>query len=438
MTTATVDSFRRDAQVISLVGLAHGTSHFFHLSLAPLFPWLKDAFAVSYAELGLLMSVFFIVSGVGQALAGPVLGRRALVAGALASMAPDLDMLAIGSGPYAEWIWHRSYTHSLWFGPVVGTLAGYALWRWLGGPLRTWMALAVLALLAHPLLDLVTSYGTQLLAPFSHRRFALGAVAIIDPAYSLVLAAGILVGLRAGLATAASTRAARQVLAVSTLYLALGLWVNARVEAEARAQLRAQGVEAAEVTAYPTLLQLPFRRIVARSGDTVRVGWLSALRPRPIQWESFTQASGPLVEAARATPEVRVFEWFAMGEATPRVAAAPEGGSANRAVIALVAQRFGAPRSAIEIGPKAPTRRLRVPSPWIPRVASARITTIDQSPELAVHVSRAGAPSALASQNVTVPGEAGSSTVGVPSTRSVASPPIGRSWTTRSTAASAR
>ena len=75
MTTATVDSFRRDAQVIGLVGLAHGTSHFFHLSLAPLFPWLKDAFSVSYAELGLLMSVFFIVSGVGQALAGFVVDR---------------------------------------------------------------------------------------------------------------------------------------------------------------------------------------------------------------------------------------------------------------------------------------------------------------------------------------------------------------------------
>ncbi|MEO8158015.1 MAG: MFS transporter [Betaproteobacteria bacterium] len=75
MTAATTVSFRRDAQVISLVGLAHGTSHFFHLSLAPLFPWLKDAFAVSYAELGLLMSVFFIVSGLGQALAGFVVDR---------------------------------------------------------------------------------------------------------------------------------------------------------------------------------------------------------------------------------------------------------------------------------------------------------------------------------------------------------------------------
>jgi len=75
MSTATATPLRRDAQVISLVGLAHGTSHFFHLSLAPLFPWLKDAFSVSYAELGLLMSVFFIVSGIGQALAGFVVDR---------------------------------------------------------------------------------------------------------------------------------------------------------------------------------------------------------------------------------------------------------------------------------------------------------------------------------------------------------------------------
>ena len=56
---------RRDVHVIGLVSLAHGTSHFYHLALAALFPWLKDAFALSYAELGLLMTVFFIVSGTG-------------------------------------------------------------------------------------------------------------------------------------------------------------------------------------------------------------------------------------------------------------------------------------------------------------------------------------------------------------------------------------
>ena len=63
-------SFRTDAGVIGLVGLAHLVSHFSQLLLAPLFPWLKDEFSVSYAELGFLMTIFFVVSGAVQALSG--------------------------------------------------------------------------------------------------------------------------------------------------------------------------------------------------------------------------------------------------------------------------------------------------------------------------------------------------------------------------------
>lgn len=68
-------TLRQDARVIGLVGLAHGTSHFYHLILAALFVWLKPAFDLSYSELGLLMTVFFVISGVGQALAGFVVDR---------------------------------------------------------------------------------------------------------------------------------------------------------------------------------------------------------------------------------------------------------------------------------------------------------------------------------------------------------------------------
>ncbi|MBU3640875.1 MFS transporter [Polynucleobacter sp. Fuers-14] len=64
-----------DVRVISLISLAHGSSHFFHLVLPPMFPWLRDAFALSYAELGLLMSVFFVVSCIAQATSGFLVDR---------------------------------------------------------------------------------------------------------------------------------------------------------------------------------------------------------------------------------------------------------------------------------------------------------------------------------------------------------------------------
>ena len=66
---------RRDIATISLIGLAHGCSHFFHMLLPPLFPVFIREFGLSYAELGLLVSTFFVISGLGQAMAGFLVDR---------------------------------------------------------------------------------------------------------------------------------------------------------------------------------------------------------------------------------------------------------------------------------------------------------------------------------------------------------------------------
>jgi MFS transporter, FSR family, fosmidomycin resistance protein len=68
-------ALRQDARVIGLVGLAHASSHFAHLLLPPLFPVFQRDFGLSYSELGLLMSMFFVVSGLGQASAGFLVDR---------------------------------------------------------------------------------------------------------------------------------------------------------------------------------------------------------------------------------------------------------------------------------------------------------------------------------------------------------------------------
>lgn len=76
---------KQDATVISLVGFAHGTSHFFHLMLPPLFPWFMQEFGLGFAAVGVLTTVFYTVSGIGQAGAGFLVDRfgahRVLCAG---------------------------------------------------------------------------------------------------------------------------------------------------------------------------------------------------------------------------------------------------------------------------------------------------------------------------------------------------------------------
>ena len=103
------ETLRSDARTIGLIGLAHGSSHFFHLLLPPLFPWLIKDFGYSYSELSVLVSLFFIVSGTGQALAGFAVDRfgarpilfAALgsftVAGLIASTAQGYAMLLAAS-----------------------------------------------------------------------------------------------------------------------------------------------------------------------------------------------------------------------------------------------------------------------------------------------------------------------------------------------------
>ncbi|MDD2917814.1 MFS transporter [Rhodoferax sp.] len=77
---------KQDATIIALVGLAHAASHFGHLLLPPLFPVFMAEFSLSFSQLGALVSVFFVVSGLGQASAGFVvdkLGARPMLFAAL-------------------------------------------------------------------------------------------------------------------------------------------------------------------------------------------------------------------------------------------------------------------------------------------------------------------------------------------------------------------
>jgi MFS transporter, FSR family, fosmidomycin resistance protein len=81
---------RQDAHVMGLVGLAHASSHFGHMLFAPLFPIFMRDFGLSFSQVGALMTVFFVISGMGQASAGFVVdkvGARPVLFAALATFA---------------------------------------------------------------------------------------------------------------------------------------------------------------------------------------------------------------------------------------------------------------------------------------------------------------------------------------------------------------
>jgi len=89
-----------DVRTISVVSIAHGGSHFCQLMVPPLFPWIAPAFGLSNTQLGALMSVFFLISGFGQAFAGFIVDRHGperVLFGGLALLA--LAALGLGASP---------------------------------------------------------------------------------------------------------------------------------------------------------------------------------------------------------------------------------------------------------------------------------------------------------------------------------------------------
>ena len=133
----------------------------------------------------------------GAALAQSGGNRRVLKAatflGCLGGLAPDLDIFIFSpSDPLLFLEYHRQFTHSLVFIPIGALLVALATHRlarrMLSLPKLSFREAYLFCLLGyatHALLDACTSYGTQLLWPFSFERFAWNNVSIVDPLFTL-------------------------------------------------------------------------------------------------------------------------------------------------------------------------------------------------------------------------------------------------------------
>ena len=60
--TSVVSGTRKDVKLISVISVVHLFSHFYQLTLAPVFPLIKVEMGLTNVELGFLVSVFFIAS----------------------------------------------------------------------------------------------------------------------------------------------------------------------------------------------------------------------------------------------------------------------------------------------------------------------------------------------------------------------------------------
>src|SRR5882672_9230120 len=98
MSAATAVPVRRDIRVISLIGVAHGASHYYQLAFATMLLIVRQEAGLSYTDVGLLAGIFYGVSGVAQTAAGFAVdrfGARPILAGGLATIGVALGLISV-------------------------------------------------------------------------------------------------------------------------------------------------------------------------------------------------------------------------------------------------------------------------------------------------------------------------------------------------------
>jgi inner membrane protein len=239
---------------------------------------------------------------------------------------PDIDVVAYFGEPQADLAWRRGWTHgvlALLLLPLLltGLLLLLDRLRERFGPVpsarlipRQVLLLSAIAILSHPILDSLNTYGMRWLMPFSGRWFYGDALFIIDPWVWLALGAGVLIrprpSIRDGRVWARPAFVALSAVGIYSAVMGLTGRAAAAITSREVAQLSGKDVE--NVMAGPVPGNPFVRRFVLAQRGEYRVGmfrWLTRPHVDRVNLLSFERGrpSHPAFELAVATPPAQRF-----------------------------------------------------------------------------------------------------------------------------------
>lgn len=265
-----------------------------------------------------------VTQGVLGASASQLVATRreklvAAILGGLSGMAADLDVLIRSpNDPLFALEYHRHFTHALVFIPI-GALICAVVYRLIAKRFvkntslsftRTYL-FCFAGYATHALLDACTTYGTQLLWPFSNMRVAWNSVSVIDPLFTLPLLVITWVAV-----VKRSNGVAWLGACYALSYLSLGLVQNHRAEILAGNLAMSRGHQASNLGVKPSFGNiLVWKSVYEFQGryyvDAIRVG----IAGKIYQGESIAKLDRsvhfPWLEVdSQQAKDVERFRWF--------------------------------------------------------------------------------------------------------------------------------
>ena len=229
-------------------------------------------------------------AAIGEAILGKKIGNKALLYGAIAGTIPDLDVIL---GNLTDTItaieWHRGFSHSLLFSVLLAPILGWLVNKFECKPELGWVPwtkLFFLGLFTHPLLDVFTSWGTQLFWPFK-TRLALNSIFVIDPLYTLPFLILTVMVLFYKRQSKIRSRLNTIGLLISTLYLLLTLVIKYVVEKRFESALQDQNIAYTQISTRPSPLNTILWNANIDTPENYLVADYSFFDSQPIRFRSY-------------------------------------------------------------------------------------------------------------------------------------------------------
>ncbi len=240
--------------------------------------------------------------------------RHAFWIGALAGMAPDLDVLIRSEeDPLLALEYHRQFTHSLLFIPIGSLICAMVFHPLVRKSLRfrTVWFLSAMGYGSHGLLDACTTYGTQLMWPFTNERFAWHNVSVIDPLFTLPLLALVILS-----AVQHKTRLAVYGICWALTYLGFGIVQHQRALGAAQHIVASRGHEPLRLEVKPGFANLLVWKVIYEYQDRYYVDAVRAgITPTYFPGESAAKLNlkedfPTLDSSSQQANDIERFRWF--------------------------------------------------------------------------------------------------------------------------------
>lgn len=260
-------------------------------------------------------------AAVGEAVLGRKVGNKAMFYGALAGTIPDLDAFA---GSFTDVVTaieiHRGLTHSLFFALASAPLFGWAISkmeRRSPADWKDWTRLMFWGLLTHPLLDSLTTWGTQLFWPLD-LRLDFRTIFVVDPLYTLPFLVFLVLAMCSKRGSKKRRRYNTLGLVVSSCYLLLCLGLKAAVHQKFTMALEDLAVEPLQMTTRPSPLNNVLWTANVELDDAYLIGDYSFFDPGAIKFDRYGKNHrllGDLVSEDKVQRLIDISEgWYTISE----------------------------------------------------------------------------------------------------------------------------